>query len=181
MSMTVIDLDSCHVISKNGTGNAGNNSLSPAMRDFKYLRYLELMQIHFSARSVSIWIWLIDHSEAALWNESANVQLSVSFIVQERRNSNALAMQLHLSCTNSSICDRLIDGPGFIDWMPNQLRRNTPGIYADKGPPQAITWTNAGLLATGPLGTNLCGYFSSRKCIPRCNLQNGIMSPLPDT
>ena len=45
--------------------------------------------------------------------------------------------------------------------------------------PQAIIWTNAGILLIGPLGTNFSetffeiDTFSFKKCIWKCRLENG--------
>ena len=83
--------------------------------------------------------------------------LQINRLVQERRNSSALAMELRLSCTNPSKC--------AYCWFLTHWGRVThicvsklTIIGSDNGLPpdwrQAIIWTNAGLLLIQTLRTN---------------------------
>ena len=78
-------------------------------------------------------------------------------LVQERRNSSALAMELRLSCINPSIMhlSKLIEA----EWRIYASVKHT-NIASDNGLSpirrQAIIWTNAVILLIRPQGT----YFS---------------------
>ena len=86
--------------------------------------------------------------------------------MHKRRNSSALAMELHLSCTNPWIYTTKV--LLFMRSAPEGLThcgREThicigklTIIASDNGLSpgwrQAIFWTNAGILLIGPLGTN---------------------------
>ena len=45
--------------------------------------------------------------------------IDIDGLLQERRNSSALAMELRLSCTNPSICSSFIDMERLSLWQPN--------------------------------------------------------------
>ena len=91
-------------------------------------------------------------------------------LVQERRNSSALAMELHLSCTNPSILFWVNYAAVSSMQLLTHWGRVTH-IYVGKltiigsdnglspGWCQAIIWTNANLLLIGPLGTNFSEIF----------------------
>ena len=50
---------------------------------------------------------------------SVSIQDDIDGLVQKRRNSNALAMELSLSCTNPSICNKIKTILFKIVWQKN--------------------------------------------------------------
>ena len=79
-----------------------------------------------------------------------SVGVNVGGLVQERRNSSALSMELRLSCTSPLICGICRMAPQFV------AKPSTLVTFS-------LTWNNARLLSTGPWESSVGFFLHSKK------------------